>query len=601
MSVVVLECATDDPALAMRRLEEFLARPGKRMPGREVEIVAATAGDEVAGVAAVPDLGVDQIAGFVRRHSHPPAWLDIHGGYTDIVHDLTVVIRRDRVVAIRTEDDIDRRLQNWLDDEPTVPFRRIPQDVLESALLQGEAKGLWLQSTNQRTSQRAETKNLGGQRLQDALNPIEDSNYAMGSAKADLDEDPNRQVLHGTVGTTPRTSSVWFKAAADLSTFATAVKELLILLEETRATASADTFPVFKRAVTDLSGVGGAYDLSIADPDLLTSPFDHSGKVKAARLLQDASLTVRGKDGSAGFFLDVGFGTVSGSLEVTVRADGSNCVLNVGLAGEPSDPPPVQEIRDALEYTELLKVYYRTGHVLGNGQMWTDRVPRARFSNWTFADFGDCRITQEKPMVENPQKAGGPSFQEIHAVIGKEGDRSIFGWERASYSAGWLICDDGPGEIADFLHISPGGVLSLIHVKGADSESPKRGVAASAYEVVTGQATKNLVFADLSLLRRRIENPAVSKPACWTDGNRVGDRTDFLEAMDLRDASDELRIVIVQPHVNEPTYQRLDADRLIAHPGDDLLRLFRLEALLVASRAAAIGMSADLEVIGSIA
>jgi hypothetical protein len=569
------------------------------MPGREVDIVASTAGDEADGGAVIAGLGIDQLAGFVRRHRRSPAWAHPDSGYTDIVHDLTIVLRRDRLVALRTEDDVDRRLQKWLDDEPMTPFRRVPQEVLESALLQGEAKGLWLQGTRRRSTQRADTKNLGGPRLQDALNPIEDANYAMGSAKADLDEDPNRQVLKGTVGTTPRTSSVWFKPVPDLRTFVAAVTELLTLLEKAHATASNDTFPFLARPVDNLSDVWGAYDVSLADPDLLTSPSDHPSRVDAARRLQDAYVALRGREASAGFFLDVGFGSVSGTLEVTVRGNGQRCLVNVGLAAEPSDPPPVQEIRDALEHSDLLSVYYRSGHVLAKGQMWAERVPKARFTNWRFADFKGYRITQEKPDVAEPEKEK-PSFQEIHAAIGGADDRSLFGWVTNFYREGWLICDDGPGEIADFLHISPEGILSLIHVKGADSDTPRRGVAAAAYEVVTGQAVKNLVFADRALLQRRLESPGVRTPASWSFGTRKNDRADFLEALELRDASNDMRVVIVQPHVNEAVYQRLDADRSADQPSDDLLRLFRLEAMLQAARSNAIAMSADLEVIGSI-
>lgn len=599
VSVVVLECTGDDPVLALRVLERILARPGRRMAGREVEIVALTAGDEVSGAGVVDGLGIDQLAGFVRRLSHPPAWAYPDSGYTDVVHDLTIVLRRDRLVALRTEDDIDLRLQKWLDNEPTAPFRRISQGVLESALLQGRAKGLWLQGTRRRSTRRADTKNLGGERLQDALNPVEDANYALGSAKADLEDDPNRLVLKGAVGTTPRTSSVWFKPVPDLRTFVAAVTELLTLLEKADTTASDDTFPVLARPVTDLSDVWGAYDVSLADPDLLTAPSDHPGKVDAARRLQDAYVALRGKNASAGFYLDVGFGSTSGTLEATVRGNGHRCLVNIGIAGEPSDPPPVQELRDALEYSDLLSVYYRSGHVLSKGQMWAERVPNARFTNWTFADFSDYRITQEKPAVERPDKER-PSFQEIHAAIGGDDDRSLFGWVTYVYREGWLICDDGPGEIADFLHISPAGVLSLIHVKGADSGSPLRGVAAAAYEVVTGQAVKNLVFADGALLRRSLESPGVLSPASWSNGVRKTDRSEFIEALELRDASDEMRVVIVQPHVSEATYQRLDAGRRTDQPSDDLLRLFRLEALLQAARSNAIAMSADLEVIGSL-
>jgi hypothetical protein len=35
------------------------------------------------------------------------------------------------------------------------------------------------------------------------------------------------------------------------------------------------------------------------------------------------------------------------------------------------------------------------------------------------------------------------------------------------YLDGWLICDDGAGEVADFVHLALNGDLTVIHVKAA--------------------------------------------------------------------------------------------------------------------------------------
>ncbi len=586
VSVVVLECTAEDYNLAFRTLERFLKEPGRVRVGKESDIVALSGGDEASGLDAIGDVGIDQIAGFVRRHRQSPAWANGDAAFTDVMHDLTVLVRRDRLVAVHTASDVDGRLQRWLDRQPAPPYRRMRAEVLESALLQGEARGLWLRGTQKRSRTRADTKNLGGMALQDALNPIEDSSYAMGSAKAELLDDPTRTVLRGAVGTTPRNSSVWFKSSADLRWFAAAVAELLTTLESASATATGDTLSVLARAVDDVTGVWGAYDFSLADPDLL--PGNDEDMRVAAELLQDAFIQVRGTPGSADFELDVGFGSISGALKGAVRADGS---VSIGLANEPTDPPPVMAIRDALEFPELLSVYYRSGHVLVDGRIWTRQLPRGGFSRWRFEDFGNCDITREKPAGKTPQ--------EIHAAIAKNGERSVFGWVVGHYATGWLICDDGPGEIADFLHIGPDGTLSFIHVKGANSASPPRRVAATAYEVVASQAVKNLAFTDPELLRDTLESTPLTKPACWTDGVQVDDRTEFLEALALRDATDDMQVVIVQPHLSESIYKKLGEERSTEPPGDELLRLFRLEGLMLSTRSTVVAANADLEVIGA--
>jgi hypothetical protein len=590
VTVVVLECTADDPVLALMTLEKFLAEPGRQQPGKMTEVISAGASDEAGGLAALGDLGVDQIAGFVRRHQQSPPWVRADAGYVDIVHDLTLVLRRGMLVAVHAAGDIGDRLQRWLDKEHLRPFRRLPAEVLESALLQGEAKGLWLRGTHRRNARRADTKNLGGLNLREALNPVEDSSYAMGSAKAELESDPNRLILRGAVGTTPRRSSVWFKASVDLRSFATAVVELLALLETTKPTAADTTLPFLARSVSDLSTVWGAYDISTDDPGLMLS--GDADVVYAADVLQDAYLGIQGSPSGPDFKLEVGFGSVSGTLAVTAAAVGGRCDLQMGFAGEPTDPGPVREILDAMEYRELLSIYYRSGHTWTDGQMYTAKLPRGVFPNWTFEDLSSCVITQEKPLLETPQ--------EIHDKIGQPDDTSIFGWVSRYYTDGWLICDDGPGEIADFLHVSGAGVLSLIHVKGAASVSPKRRVAASAYEVVVSQAVKNLSFIDSDLLRKSLASPVVKKPACWNLGVPGDDRSEFLDALDLRDASSSTQIVIVQPHVSKPILSRLRDEAANGTTSDDLLRLHRLEGMLLSARATAVGMNADLEVIGAL-
>jgi hypothetical protein len=97
----------------------------------------------------------------------------------------------------------------------------------------------------------------------------------------------------------------------------------------------------------------------------------------------------------------------------------------------------------------------------------------------------------------------------------------LFAWVVNRFADGWLTCDDGSGEVADFVHVSIDGVLTLVHVKGAKSNSKKRGIAVNAYEVVAAQAAKNLRYVQGPQLLDRLKNPGVSRPACWTEGKRA--------------------------------------------------------------------------------
>jgi hypothetical protein len=207
-------------------------------------------------------------------------------------------------------------------------------------------------------------------------------------------------------------------------------------------------------------------------------------------------------------------------------------------------------------------------------------------------DFSGFDITAEKP---------GSTPQQIHSLAGSNGDRSLFGWVVQHYSSGWLVCDDDPGEVADFVHISPDAVLSLIHVKAAHTASPTRTVSVGTFEVVASQAAKNSRrLVDLESLGETLMMMLAGR-AAWTDGKRVPDRAEFLEVLEILKPSDKKRVVIVQPHVSEATYTRVTAGSASRGnpPTQQQFRLSTLETLLHTTRAAAVAVGADPEVIGS--
>ncbi|KOV89875.1 hypothetical protein ADL03_00010 [Nocardia sp. NRRL S-836] len=594
--MTVLECDSVNLPAAFATLMAFLRTPGRSLPGRSVSIVAASAEEEPADAAMValgaPELGIDNLEGFVTQLQKPPAWAGLDTNFTDIVHHLSVALRRGRLVAVHTDGSTEDRLLNWLDKEPRPPFRRVPPAVLKSALLRGQAKGFWLKGTHPRLTTKPDTKNTSGIQLQDTIRPHEDASFAVSAARAELPEQPDLQVLKGTVGCNPGDSSVWWRATADFRTFLAAVSELLVLLEkELAAGTHHDVLPHFANEVTDLSLLQGAFEVMVTGPDNL--PPNASDELReAAGFLQDAVLTVEGSPTSARFRLHVdspGGGWTAIKPKKTQTS--TNVVLDLGVDRTcPASLTPQRHVLDALDHAgRLLTVYYRTGHTYNGGQVWETKLPETPFPRWKFQDFTGFAIDEEKPP--------GASAQEIHANTGGPQDNSLFGWVVEHFRDGWLICDDGPGEVADFVHIAHDGLLSLIHVKGANSAVAGRRVSVHAFEVVVSQATKNIGFLDPRLLRPRLEPPKAHRLACWSDGVRVPDRADFLESLECRDAMDKRQVVIIQPHVSELTYQRLRKSS--GSPSDDLLRLRLLEDLLNSAWSSVAGSGADLIVIGS--
>jgi hypothetical protein len=231
-----------------------------------------------------------------------------------------------------------------------------------------------------------------------------------------------------------------------------------------------------------------------------------------------------------------------------------------------------------------------SGHAVIDNTVYQVRQETAVFTGWRFDDMSGYRVDKEKPNGRTPE--------EIHATIGEDGDDSLFAWVVQAYRSGTLLCDDGPGEVADFLHIADNGTLSLIHVKSAGSSSTLRRIAVAHYEVVVSQAVKNLVNLGKVHLADRLGRSPVAAPAAWHQGVRVSGRQEFLDSLACREPADPLEVVVVQPHVTQARYRELRATTT-APTGPDVHRLRLLDTLLNSAMWSCLGSSARFTVVGA--
>jgi hypothetical protein len=418
-----------------------------------------------------------------------------------------------------------------------------------------------------------------------------DGTYGLAAGRAAMPPSPDRVILTGNVGTTPGRGLVWAKRCESLHDFLTAVGELFAEVRAARALApgSRGVYTVLAGRVSDLGDVSGAYEIGVPDVEDLPDVNADLDRLQAAvEVLHRATLQVTPRSGTT-FTVDVGLdGATSGQVGGKVVERNGRRSLDLGFRGEPSDPPAARLVLDALQrLRDRLIVRYRSGHAYMHGDMISSRIQPTPFSGWSWESFEGYRIRAEKPPGD------------VHRTTAEAGDDSLFGWVVEQFADGWLTCDDGPGEIADFVHVDPAGVLSLIHVKAAHSDGARRTVAVVPYQVVVGQAVKNLHFVtEPALLLKRLADAAAGK-ASWSHGLRVTDRADLLEALELRDATAPARVVVVQPHISLPSYRQLAEKRDDDQPSDDVLRLHLVESLLTAAALAVVGRGAQFTVIGS--
>lgn len=591
-SVCVLYCHPEaDPASAFRSLCGFL-RTELHKQGQAVAVrcrgeTVLGGSDQVMGLGTMLELGVDELYASVRERLSVPSWASSEDDGLDVVNQLTLALRRGLFVVLHTPLS-DVALRKWLRSFPK-QYRYLPSALMRGTF-RGDGKTVWLKGVHRRRPTKADSKTLGGVRLQEALDEDVDASYAMSAAAVDYVPPDAAAVVRGRLTISPAKSRIYWKTSVDMAMFLDAAMETVDLLD--KAAAAEPQEELFRQLAvpeSDLANVRGAYDVTVAESEEMLD-IDED-RVARAELLRNSFLEIRGNPDGPGFVAVVGFeGAEVGKLSIKPVVDGDTFDLDVRYAESPSWEEKARAVRDAVG-GDLLAVYYESGHKFDEFQINLERQTAPPFRNLVFEDFTDYNVTQEK--------AKRTGDQNIHDAIGGDGDASLFAWVVAHFNKGWLVCDDGAGEIADFVHLA-GGTLTVIHVKGAHNGSPRRQVAVTAFQEVVGQAVKNLgLLLDRRAVADRFAVPRIARPAAWYDGVRVADRTGFVDELRARTAQDKTFVQIVQPHLQQSVH---DAAREAADAGAttrDSRSLTLLDGLLRSARRAVTARVDDLLVVGS--
>lgn len=288
--------------------------------------------------------------------------------------------------------------------------------------------------------------------------------------------------------------------------------------------------------------------------------------------------------------------------EFTAAADGTVSVKAEPLSWNDSLDHH-KEIRKVCSNTDLLTLYFDTGHTFAQGHFYETRFRDAWFENWQWAKLTGFAVDREKPLEGKKLRI---------ADIGGRNDTSLFGFVAKHWpnllqnraATGWLICDDGSMESADFIHFDDQADpprLSLIHVKGSGSADANRGISVSDYEIVVGQAVKNLRYLDRTNIADKFaeEEGKQIGTAVWRNGARQKNRRDVLRVLKQAGSNLDKAVYVFQPRVRKSTVEtiaaRMQAGRL-DHP--DVRRSQQLDTLLLSARAECFGLGAEFHVIG---
>jgi hypothetical protein len=471
-------------------------------------------------------------------------------------------------------------------------FLVIPEGELNAAFVRGETQTLWLSGTHRRVPSRADSKVLSGMDLRAALDPLQDQSFFFSAVRS-------RHTFGGSarsIGVSPSKSSVWAGGSANWEEFTGKVKDLFRLIGSAGAPVH-EPLPVLASTEVSPQTAINPYDALIVPEDTLepVNVGNSSNGADTWNTLRFESLaaTAQGFSAQVTEALHGPRGAI-GRVEIAI-ASGTNGHVDITCTpvGVPTDAARLAALVTFLnQHSDWFKIWYGSGHVIANGRLFKHRFRDLPFDGIVWENFDKFKIDKEKPQ---PLSAGN---------IGKKG--SLFCWVKTKWrpdggkqapGSGWLACNDGSMEIADFIHVNDGNgvpTITLVHVKGADSRSGNREVSVAAFEIVVGQAVKNIRNLDSEILSGGFELQIDKriKSAVWLNGAKAK-RADMLWRLNALSSNCRRRVVIVQPHLAKTL---LASARTQANSNN--VRAKQLDTLLHSAQAACHAVGADLEIIG---
>ncbi len=127
-AITVLESDSAAAFPALRRfLRETLGEPGRAHAVRVLGELMLTGPDHVDGLGTLSELGFDGLYLAVRQRWQCPRWTG--DGLTDLTNELTLALRRQRLVALHTPVS-SALLRSWT--RAGAPYRFLPDAVLDA-------------------------------------------------------------------------------------------------------------------------------------------------------------------------------------------------------------------------------------------------------------------------------------------------------------------------------------------------------------------------------------------------------------------------------------------------------------------------------------
>jgi hypothetical protein len=544
----------------------------------------------------------------VFSETHPPGWAKL-GGLTDRSnHYFTVALTNNCVIVHSSSNDVRDRIVDALTDPAIIGLTRVPRTTLNQAFLVEESvRTLWLFGIHRRTGIKPDTKTLTGENLRLAINPLSDQSYSYNSARANL----RIGKLDKVVGVNLSEASIWMHQLRTWTEFLTLANAAAYEVSLAMTNPVESPISVLPHPIEDIAAMSGAYDFNVPGIESYAQLSD--GQIDRLNTIQRdlhyevlpqvhndnvVRLSVHDYVTGGKFFIGIVEAT---PMKVKKRLRFStNCTQ--------AQPGTSTRLRRAAQLlfgdASLVQAWYESAHCVSAGECFHLSYSETRFQRFHWGFFKGFDIEKEKPLSAK----GAVDL----SLIAAPGDDSLFSWVYAALKRTssnpllahlvlntkdhWLLCDDGAGEAADFVHANFSGArpaITFIHVKAASSSSTQRKLSVTAHDIVLSQATKNIhLLNDRSFvdqLEDRLKT-TINKPA-W-DGNGSVTTTQFVNAIRSRTTSQgiQFQVIVVQPHTRRSFYRGAGGSRMQRR---------QLDTLLISTQYALGGYGSELVVIGS--
>jgi hypothetical protein len=429
-----------------------------------------------------------------------------------------------------------------------------------------------------------------GSALEYALDPLGDQSFFYSSVRSTVEVNIADKTSI-SMGASPSGSRVWVSRSTDFSSF---IRDLEELIDRVSAPIPPNArFPALAVHLEDLSSISGAYEVGFVPSELNNDDLNEDELRRIEEWCYATRFEIT-KTQNSQLIAEVFHKEEKlGETSITPSIDRGRVSLCVEwTSSEPGAEDLVSECSSLLEDPDWAKIYYESGHTIARGGCYASSYSDQAFA-WSFKDLGGFDVDREKPDVL-PGKNLAQSIGEKKADGSQ--DSSLFGFVFSKLkSEGWLASDDGSMEVADFIHISDDDVVTLIHAKAARNSEANRSVSASMYEVVVGQAIKNLRHLQQTTLAEalvRNKDNAIGE-AVWHKGSRKKDKRKSLIARAKKlPKNHPCRLVVLQPQLTESEFTECMGGT--ATP-TRTLKMKQLNTLMLAARLSASSVGATFE------